>query len=363
MIDSSEPAALKDRALIFEVKGNSLDDGPGIRTVVFFKGCPLNCVWCHNPESKKAQVEISFDREKCIGCGSCLAACPENALDKAETSFIDRKRCTLCMECTSACPSGALSQVGRYLHIDELMAEIEKDIPFFRASAGGITLSGGEPSLYMDFSSNLLQRAKLKEIHTLVETCGFFDYRKFMEALYPFLDTIYYDIKIFDPTEHKRLCGAPNEKILENFKLLAAECSRDGKELLPRIPLIPGATATSENLASIARFLKESGSARVELLSYNPLWLSALAAGSVRSMRIGRSLGEWMPVSHGTVQETLFGFPDQVMLVLMNIYSEKQETNAVIQLSPKADGRILYGQIFPVRSAVRHHDILRQGNP
>ncbi|HOD70277.1 MAG TPA: glycyl-radical enzyme activating protein [Deltaproteobacteria bacterium] len=298
MIDSSEPAALKDRALIFEVKGNSLDDGPGIRTVVFFKGCPLNCVWCHNPESKKAQVEISFDREKCIGCGSCLAACPENALDKAETSFIDRKRCTLCMECTRACPSGALSQVGRYLHIDELMAEIEKDIPFFRASAGGITLSGGEPSLYMDFSSNLLQRAKLKEIHTLVETCGFFDYRKFMEALYPFLDTIYYDIKIFDPTEHKRLCGAPNEKILENFKLLAAECSRDGKELLPRIPLIPGTTATSENLTSIARFLKESGSARVELLSYNPLWLSKLSLlGQSAPCGSVSSPGEWMPVS------------------------------------------------------------------
>ncbi|HNR52314.1 MAG TPA: glycyl-radical enzyme activating protein, partial [Deltaproteobacteria bacterium] len=210
----------------------------------------------------------------------------------------DRKRCTLCMECTRACPSGALSQVGRYLHIDELMAEIEKDIPFFRASAGGITLSGGEPSLYMDFSSNLLQRAKLKEIHTLVETCGFFDYRKFMEALYPFLDTIYYDIKIFDPTEHKRLCGAPNEKILENFKLLAAECSRDGKELLPRIPLIPGTTATSENLTSIARFLKESGSARVELLSYNPLWLSKLSLlGQSAPCGSVSSPGEWMPVS------------------------------------------------------------------
>lgn len=285
----------KDKALIFEVKGNSLDDGPGIRTVVFFKGCPLSCVWCHNPESKKAQVEISFDKEKCIGCGSCLDACPEKALDRANPSFVDRDRCTLCMTCAEECPSGALSQVGRYWDIDGLMREIEKDIPFFEASGGGITLSGGEPTLFMDFVSKLLKRAKQKGTHTLLETCGFFDGPRFMKSLYPFLDTIYYDIKLFDPAEHRRLCGVSNDKILHNFRMLRAECARHGKELLPRIPLIPGITATEKNLVSIARFLKESGVGRVELLSYNPLWTSKLSLlGQPVLNGLISSPGEWM---------------------------------------------------------------------
>ncbi|MFY9168437.1 MAG: glycyl-radical enzyme activating protein [Desulfomonilia bacterium] len=281
-----------DKALIFEIKGNSLDDGPGIRTVVFFKGCPLSCLWCHNPESKKSLPEISFDPEKCVGCDSCLAVCPRRALDRTNPMFVDRTQCTLCMECTQVCPSTALSPVGRYLSIAEVMAEIEKDLPFYQTSGGGVTLSGGEPTLFMGFASQLLRTIKERGIHTLLETCGFFDYSRFMELLYPHLDAIYYDIKLFDPGEHKRFCGVSSETILENFAKLIAACARDNREILPRIPLVPGITATRENLGSIARFLKGLNVQKVALLPYNPLWLSKLPMlGQPR--RTGLS-EEWM---------------------------------------------------------------------
>ncbi|MDX9762502.1 MAG: glycyl-radical enzyme activating protein [Desulfomonilia bacterium] len=295
-----------DKALIFEVKGNSLDDGPGIRTVVFFKGCPLNCLWCHNPESKKALPEISFDPEKCVGCDSCLAVCPEGALDRGNPLFVDRTRCTLCMECARVCPGTALSPVGGYMSMAEVMAEIEKDLPFFQASGGGVTLSGGEPTLFMEFASRLLKRIKQKKVHTLLETCGFFDWSRFMELLYPHLDAIYYDLKLFDPGEHRRFCGVSNETILQNFAKLSAACARDNREILPRIPLVPGITATRENLGAFARFLKDLNVLKVALLPYNPLWISKLPVlGQTR--RIGIS-EEWM--TSAEIKECTSIFPD-----------------------------------------------------
>ena len=306
MDNNTSHTAENDKALIFEVKGNSLDDGPGIRTVVFFKGCPLNCLWCHNPESKKALPEISFDPEKCVGCDSCIAVCPKGALDRANPLFVDRTRCTLCMECARVCPGTALSPVGRYLGIGEVMEEIEKDLPFFQASGGGVTLSGGEPTLFMGFASLLLTRIRKKGIHTLVETCGFFDCSRFMELLYPHLDAIYYDIKLFDPGEHKRFCGVSSEPILKNFAELSAVCARDNREILPRIPLVPGITATRKNLGSIARFLKDLNVMRVALLPYNPLWLSKLPMlGQTRRNELS---GEWM--AGGEIEECRDIFSD-----------------------------------------------------
>lgn len=287
----------KDRAVLFEVKGNSLDDGPGIRTVVFFKGCPLDCLWCHNPESKKPGIELSFDKENCVGCGCCIVACTVKALDRGNPAFIDRKVCTLCMKCTDACPSGTLSQVGKHWSIDELMAEIEKDLPFYQASGGGITLSGGEPTLYMDFATLVLQNAKALGINTLLETCGLFDYERFHTSLFPYLDVIYYDIKLFDEGAHKRYCGVSNTRILKNFAELSRACTNAGVELLPRIPLVPGITATEENLHAIRQFLKELGILKVELLPYNPLWLSKLETlgQDSEASRID-SMKDWMAV-------------------------------------------------------------------
>lgn len=301
-------APRKDQALVFEVKGNSLDDGPGIRTVVFFKGCPLSCTWCHNPESKKAVPEIRFDREKCIGCGSCVGVCPEHALVRGRPGFIDRGRCTLCAACTEECPSTALSLVGTPLSLEGLVRKIEPDIPFFAASGGGITLSGGEPTLWLDFASELLRWAKARGIGTLVETCGLFPLQRFMECLYPHTDAVYFDLKLFDAREHEKHCGVENGRILENFAFLSRRCAADGKVLLPRVPLVPGITATKANLSAIARFLTGLGATRVDLLPYNPLWLSKMESLGNGIPFEGRGeLKEWMPLS--LVEECKGFFP------------------------------------------------------
>lgn len=258
--------------LIFEIKGNSLDDGPGIRTVVFFKGCPLTCVWCHNPESKSRERELSFDAGKCIACDTCIALCPRGALDRANPGFIDRSRCDFCMVCAENCPSGALAAVGRKMTVKEIADEVAKDIPFFRTSGGGATLSGGEPTLFLDFTARLAKELKKRGIHVLLETCGYFSLEAFLSCLYPVLDMIYIDIKVMDPSEHRRLCGVPNDVILGNIRELYRRYLDGGVEILPRVPLIPGLTATDENLSAIAGFLEGIGAGRVALLQNNPLW-------------------------------------------------------------------------------------------
>ena len=258
--------------LILEIKGNSLDDGPGIRSVVFFKGCPLSCVWCHNPESKKVAQEISFDPKVCIDCGSCRDVCLEKALSKDNLYYIDRIKCNLCFLCIDACPSGALDRVGKKMSVDEIIKKILPDKPFFDTSGGGVTLSGGEPTMFMDFTSQLLQSLKQNNIHTLLETCGLFDLHKFMDMLYPYLDAIYYDIKIIASADHKKYCGVSNEKILDNFRQLHTAVSSNGKLLLPRTPLIPDMTDTESNIQGIASFLKSLNITEAALLPYNPLW-------------------------------------------------------------------------------------------
>jgi pyruvate formate lyase activating enzyme len=285
-----------EKALIFEVKGNSLDDGPGIRTVIFFKGCPLNCVWCHNPESKSKKIELSFDRNECIMCHTCMDICPQGALDRDNPLYINRDKCDLCMKCVEVCPSGALSQTGKYWDEKNLSIEVEKDIPFFRTSGGGVTLSGGEPTLYMDFLSKFLKKLKDKGISILVETCGLFDLNHFLSAIYPCLDIIYFDIKLFDDSKHKSYCGVSNKRILDNFANLSRICKEDNVELLPRIPLIPGITATKDNLNAIAGFLKDLGIEDLEILPYNPLWLDKCdKIGEYSPYKDDRKMREWMP--------------------------------------------------------------------
>ncbi|MFZ5597141.1 MAG: glycyl-radical enzyme activating protein [Bacillota bacterium] len=282
--------------LIFEIKGNSLDDGPGIRTVVFFKGCPLSCVWCHNPESKRAGEEISFDADQCIGCGTCLETCPDNALSRANTFFIDRDRCSLCFKCVESCPAGALAVVGRRLTHGEILARVIRDKPFYDVSGGGVTLSGGEPALHMDFVSVLLKRCKEEGLHTLMETSGQFDCFRFEKSVLPYLDIIYFDIKLFDPVRHRQYCGIGNETILQNFARLSGLSTGGRFELLPRVPLIPGITDSESNLRDIARFLKKHGATGVRLLPYNPLWHKKSAKIGVDNPYGGvEAMTRWMP--------------------------------------------------------------------
>ena len=281
--------------LILDIKGNSLDDGPGIRSVVFFKGCPLSCVWCHNPESKKPGPEISFDKTECVDCGTCSDVCPENALDRGNAFFIDRNKCTLCGLCVQNCPSGALSMVGRVMTPEAILTSVIKDKPFFINSGGGVTLSGGEPTLYMNFLSDLLQAFKKEGIHTLLETCGMFDFSNFEKNILPYIDTIYYDIKLLDPDAHQKFCGVKNHRILDNFTRLHRLLSDTGIELLARTPLIPDITATEKNLTAIADFLSNQEISRARLLAYNPLWHEKNEKiGTADTFKNNKKMHEWI---------------------------------------------------------------------
>lgn len=258
--------------LILEIKGNALDDGPGIRSVVFFKGCPLSCTWCHNPESKRIDSEIGFESGQCVGCDTCIGVCTENALSRDNPLFIDRTRCSRCFACTDACPSGALTRIGTPMTVDEILVRVMADKPFYDTSGGGVTLSGGEPTLFMDFTSQLAKALKDAGISVLLETCGLFDLSRFEETLYPWLDEIYFDIKLMDATAHERYCGVPNPIILSNFKTLYGRMADGGIPVTPRTPLIPGITDTAENISAIAGFLQNCGVHRARLLPYHPLW-------------------------------------------------------------------------------------------
>ncbi len=281
--------------LILEIRGNSLDDGPGIRTVVFFKGCPLSCAWCHNPESKRVQAELAYDPKECVRCDACIRACPEGALSRKNPEFIDRKKCTLCFACVEVCPSGALERVGRSMTVQEIVEFAAKDRPFFKNSGGGVTLSGGEPTFFMDFSSLLLSELKKKKIHTLLETCGFFKWEEFSKKILPHLDAVYFDLKLFDDAQHRKYCGTTNTGILANFEKLISHRAAGRMTVLPRTPLIPGITDTEENMAGIASYLQKHGIKKAALLSYNPLWHEKSRKIGVRNDLADRTeTSQWM---------------------------------------------------------------------
>ena len=280
--------------LIFEIKRNSLDDGPGIRTVIFFKGCPLSCLWCHNPEGMRPDVELSFDQRECIGCGTCIETCPLQALSSTNKFYVDLQKCNLCFRCVETCPCGALERVGLEITKAAIIDQVLKDKPFFVTSGGGVTLSGGEPTIDMDFISGLLQDLKTHGLHCLLETCGLFDPERFKKLIYPHLDAIYFDLKFFDEGLHKRFCGASNTPILANFASLLKLTRDDGKVLLPRIPLVPSITDTDDNLREIADFLQSLQVTQAVLLSYNPLWPQKCAKLGYNSPGISQPMKEWL---------------------------------------------------------------------
>lgn len=260
--------------LILEIKGNSLDDGPGIRSAVFLKGCPLGCIWCHNPESKNTTPEISFDSTKCIGCKTCIGECSFNALSLNNPGLIDRTACTLCFACTEKCPSKALSRVGTKMTQEEVLKKLLADKPFYDVSNGGVTLTGGEATLFAEWTGALANKLKEAGVHVLLETCGYFNYEKVSTLLLPYVDTVYCDIKLFDREMHKKYCGVHNDLILNNIRKMVADSHSFGFDILLRIPLIPKITDTAENLNAIAEFFNIIGITKTELLPYNPTWYS-----------------------------------------------------------------------------------------
>lgn len=259
------------KAVLTNIKRNSLDDGPGIRTLLFFKGCPLNCVWCQNPETKSMRQEITYDSENCIRCLECQEVCPDDAIDFSQDYPIRLKKCDLCGKCVQACTTSALKFTAFEYSVEKLLEEILKDKVFYKNSGGGITLSGGEATMQLNFLHEFLIEVKKHNIHTCLETCGHFNYEQFSKLVLPYLDLIYFDLKIFDSQLHKKYCGINNNIILQNFERLL---ELDEVELLPRIPLIPNITTTKLNLINWANYLRKKGIKRIELLPYNPLWLS-----------------------------------------------------------------------------------------
>ena len=274
--------------LVADIKRNSLDDGPGIRSVVFFKGCPLRCVWCHNPECIDPGPEILFRPEKCIGCGSCAEVCDEGAIGAGGPASLDRQVCTLCGACTDECPGGALTLVGRSYTVEELAETLARDKAFYDNSGGGVTLSGGEPTLFMDYAGALAAELQARGIRVLIETCSEFPWPAFDKKLLPHIDEVYTDFKLFEEDLHQRYTGRSNKRIRQNIEKMI---DLPDLKVLVRVPLIPGVTATEENLTSIARWMRSRGLARTALLPYNPLWLSK-ARGLGKSLHYDRD--SWM---------------------------------------------------------------------
>ncbi|NHJ22228.1 MAG: glycyl-radical enzyme activating protein [Candidatus Lokiarchaeota archaeon] len=262
---------MENITLLVDIKRNALDDGPGIRTLIFFKGCPLSCVWCQNPEAKSPNKELSFNKNICRECFACIEECNQNAIDLSYEFRIDRTKCNLCGRCIEVCPNSALKFVGQEYRIKDLVNIILKDRIFFQNSGGGVTLSGGEPLYHINYVKDLVKELKKEAIHICIETCGYYNREKFYELILPYLDLIYFDLKIFDSELHRKYCNVSNERILANFEDLIKKKSI---KIVPRIPLIPKITDTQDNLSKLADYLKKLNVRKIILLSYNPLWIS-----------------------------------------------------------------------------------------
>ena len=254
----------------------STEDGPGIRTTVFFKGCSLHCAWCHNPESISTKPHIQWLSHLCIGCKTCVLSCPGGCITmKNNDRHINIERCILCGRCVEACPTNALEMLGKQITLEDLSKELLKDSAFFEQSDGGVTFSGGEPALQPEFVAALAKILKERGIHTALDTCGLVP-KANLEMILPFIDLVLYDIKLIDADLHQEFTGARNEKILENL-LWLAEAMKEKQydfSLWIRTPLIPGTTAEKENLQAVAAFLNENLAGcikRWELCAFNNL--------------------------------------------------------------------------------------------
>ena len=240
-------------ALLFNIQRFSIHDGPGIRTTLFFKGCPLRCFWCHNPEGLLQKREIAFYPDRCIGCGDCLKECPKHAhqLHKGSHIYV-REQCSTCGQCVEACFSGALEWVGSHYSLDRIMQQIMEDKAFYETSGGGVTLSGGEPVMQADFSYRLLQSCRRQGIHTALETCGHYAWKR-VQPLLEVTDLIMMDLKTLDDKAHRRATGVSNRLICENARRLALT----DRPVLFRIPVIPTVNDTPATVAAIRDFVDE----------------------------------------------------------------------------------------------------------
>jgi len=256
-----------NKGIIFDIQRTVFHDGPGIRTLVFMKGCPLKCKWCANPESQQIFPELYFIEDKCIKCGKCLEICPNYAIS-VKYWPINRKLCRVCGKCVEICYAGARNIYGKFYTVDEVLEIVRKDIVVYNVSGGGVTIGGGEPTYQASFVKKLLLACKKEKIHTAIETCAFAKPKDFREIV-KLADLILCDIKHMDSKRHQQLTGVPNELILQNIKML----KEIKKNIIFRIPLIPGLNDSKSNLVAIAKFISkfESLVQQIDILPYHTL--------------------------------------------------------------------------------------------
>ena len=268
----NEQRGREPKGLVFNIQKFSLHDGPGIRTIVFLKGCPLACIWCSNPEGQSASPELTLSADRCMGfedCDRCIAVCLEKAIGRDENGelHIDRDSCDGCGDCAYVCPPKALEVSGDWVGVDEVIRIVEEDDAFYTRSEGGLTLSGGEPLAQGAFVRALLTAARSRGIDTAIETSGLCNWKTLRDVA-PLADRIFFDLKCIDPQKHERLTGVSNRKILENFRRLRAEFP--DSDVVVRTPVIPGVNDSEAEILSIAAFVEEAGGASAyELLPYH----------------------------------------------------------------------------------------------
>ena len=260
-----------ENPLVFNIQNYSLNDGPGIRTIVFLKGCPMRCRWCCNPESQEYKKQMSYIRKNCIGekeCGYCKQSCHQKAIsfDKEGKAVIKRNLCTDCLSCTKVCPARAMKQQGKTMEISEIIDQVLRQELFYHHGEGGLTVSGGEPLSHGDFLIRLLKEAKKHRLHTAIETCGYASYEVLKEAL-EYLDVIFFDLKSMNDSKHKLYTGKSNKKILNNFRQLQKE--HKNTKIIARTPVIPGFNDTIGELEEIQHFVAQGKDISYEMLPYH----------------------------------------------------------------------------------------------
>ncbi len=274
---------------IFDIQRSSFVDGPGLRTTVFFKGCNLHCLWCHNPEGQKHEPEMMLYKNKCTGCGRCREVCPDHL-----------ESCTLCGKCALYCPHDARMICGKEMTVDEVLCEVRKDLSFYEATGGGVTFSGGECMLQIDFLTELVKACKEAGIHTAVDTAGDVPW-KYFEKLLPYTDLFLYDVKLADREKHKMYTGVYNLRILMNLRRLATR----ENDILVRVPVIGGVNDTEKEMRAIADILKECKIRTVELLPYHKMGEHKFAALGREAQIFATPAPERIRYFYGIFEEAL----------------------------------------------------------
>ncbi|MBN1367787.1 MAG: glycyl-radical enzyme activating protein [Dehalococcoidales bacterium] len=253
------------KGVVYNIQGYSIDDGPGIRTTVFLKGCPLQCLWCSNPESQQPYPEISHSDSLCNKCGKCVEICELKAVSVDDTGVhIDRKICTNCGRCVEVCAPQALRILGKYMSVEEVFYEVNKDKQYYQVSGGGVTASGGEPLLQPDFVAALFKKCRESEIHTCLETCGF-GAKTALDKVLPYTSLVLFDIKHVDSVTHQKLTGKSNEQIFRNLEYIIEK----GVPIIIRAPMIPGYNDSDLEITALAQAMVDMKLKKIDLMPYH----------------------------------------------------------------------------------------------